>query len=93
MHPTGVHPTGAQATDAWRSAGVWDAFTNARRIALIGASDRSRFTNNPLAANDALGFSGEIFLVNLRRDTVLGRAACTWVCARTLASGPIRRPN
>ena len=71
----GGHRRGAPTTDAWRSAAVWDAFTNARRIALIGASDRSRFTANLLAANEALGFGGEILLVNPRRDTVQGRAA------------------
>lgn len=67
--------SGSGIPDAWRSAAVWDALTNARRIALVGASDRSRFTANLLAANDALGFEGEIFLVNPRRDTVLGRPA------------------
>ena len=61
--------------DAWRSAAVWDAFTNARRIALVGASDRSRFTRQLLSGNDDFGFEGEIFLVNPRRDTVQGRAA------------------
>ena len=61
--------------DPWRSAAVWEAFTNAHRIALVGASDRSRFTANLLAANEALGFGGEILLVNPRRDTVQGRAA------------------
>lgn len=66
---------GSGMPDAWRSAAVWDALTNARRIALVGASDRSRFTANLLAANEALGFEGEMFLVNPRRDTVLGRPA------------------
>ena len=61
--------------DAWRSAAVWNAFTNARRIALVGASDRSRFTRQLLSGNDDFGFEGEIFLVNPRRDTVQGRAA------------------
>ena len=65
----------AGGQDAWRSAAVWNAFTNPRRIALVGASDRSRFTRQLLAANDAFGFGGEIFLVNPRRDTVQGRAA------------------
>lgn len=70
----GDDPGGGRPVDAWRSAAVWNAFTGARRIALIGASDRSRFTANLLAANEALGFSGEILLVNPRRDTVQGRA-------------------
>ena len=65
----------SQITDAWRSAAVWDAFTNARRIALVGASDRSRFTRQLLSGNEDFGFEGEIFLVNPRRDTVLGRPA------------------
>lgn len=67
--------TGTDGAGAWRSAAVWNAFTNARRIALVGASDRSRFTKQLLSGNEDFGFEGEIFLVNPRRDTVQGRPA------------------
>ena len=69
------HRGGTRPREAWRSAAVWDAFTNARRIALVGASDRSRFTRQLLSGNEDFGFEGEIFLVNPRRDTVLDRPA------------------
>lgn len=73
--PTAGSGGSPETPDSWRSAAVWDAFTNARRIALVGASDRSRFTRQLLSGNEDFGFEGEIFLVNPRRDTVQGRPA------------------
>jgi hypothetical protein len=45
----------------------WEALTNPRRIALVGASGRESsvsFTSRFLQTNDELGFTGDIFLID-----------------------------
>jgi acetate---CoA ligase (ADP-forming) len=54
----------------------WQAISNPRRIALVGASGRESsvsFTSRFLQTNVDLGFTGEIFLVNPSRSEILGR--------------------
>ncbi len=54
----------------------WEAITNPRRIALVGASGRESsvsFTSRFLQTNDELGFTGEIFLINPTRSEIMGR--------------------
>jgi acyl-CoA synthetase (NDP forming) len=67
------------AGDRWAprlSRAGWEAISNPRRIALVGASGRTSsvsFTSRFLQTNQALGFTGEIFLVNPARAEILGR--------------------
>jgi len=54
----------------------WEAITNPRRIALVGASGRESsvsFTSRFLQTNDDLGFTGDIFLINPSRSEIMGR--------------------
>jgi acetate---CoA ligase (ADP-forming) len=54
----------------------WEAITNPRRIALVGASGRESsvsFTSRFLQTNDELGFTGDIFLINPARSEIMGR--------------------
>jgi acetyltransferase len=54
----------------------WEAITNPRRIALVGASGRESsvsFTSRFLETNDDLGFTGDIFLINPTRSEIMGR--------------------
>lgn len=54
----------------------WEAITNPRRIALVGASGRESsvsFTSRFLQTNDELGFTGDIFLINPTRSEIMGR--------------------
>jgi acetate---CoA ligase (ADP-forming) len=53
----------------------WEAMTNPRRIALVGASGRESsvsFTSRFLQTNDDLHFAGEIFLINPARSEIMG---------------------
>ncbi len=64
----------------------WEAISNPRRIALVGASGRASsvsFTSRFLQTNDDLGYTGEIFLINPRRSEIMGRK-----CWPDLASLP-----
>ena len=52
---------------------AWQALTNPRSIALVGASGRPSsvsFTVRFLQTNAQLGYTGEIFLINPSRDTI-----------------------
>ena len=54
----------------------WEAISNPRRIALVGASGRESsvsFTSRFLQTNDELGFRGDIFLINPTRSEIMGR--------------------
>src|ERR1700684_2780269 len=54
----------------------WEAITNPRRIALVGASGRESsvsFTSRFLQTNDDLHFTGDIFLINPTRSEIMGR--------------------
>jgi acetate---CoA ligase (ADP-forming) len=54
----------------------WEAISNPRRIALVGASGRESsvsFTSRFLQTNEALGFTGDIFLINPTRSEIMGR--------------------
>jgi acyl-CoA synthetase (NDP forming) len=54
----------------------WEAISNPRRIALVGASGRASsvsFTSRFLQTNEDLGFTGEIFLINPGRSEIMGR--------------------
>ncbi len=54
----------------------WEAISNPRRIALIGASGRESsvsFTSRFLQTNKELGFGGEIYLINPSRSEIMGR--------------------
>ena len=54
----------------------WEAISNPRRIALVGASGRESsvsFTSRFLQTNDELGFTGDIFLINPTRSEIMGR--------------------
>jgi acyl-CoA synthetase (NDP forming) len=65
----------------------WKAFSNPRSIALVGASGRISsvsFTTRFLDTNRDLGYSGEIFLINPTRDTILDRK-----CWKNLSSLPV----
>ena len=64
----------------------WEAITNPRRIALVGASGRESsvsFTSRFLQTNDDLHFAGEIFLINPARSEIMGHK-----CWPNLASLP-----
>lgn len=64
----------------------WEAISNPRRIALVGASGRASsvsFTSRFLQTNEALGYTGEIFLINPARSEIMGRK-----CWPDLASLP-----
>jgi len=64
----------------------WEAISNPRRIALVGASGRTSsvsFTSRFLQTNHDLGFTGDIFLINPSRSEILGRK-----CYPDLASLP-----
>jgi acetate---CoA ligase (ADP-forming) len=66
----------------------WEAISNPRRIALVGASGRESsvsFTSRFLQTNEELGFTGEIFLINPTRSEIMGRK-----CWPTLAALPER---
>lgn len=82
-------PTEAGAVGNWSpqlSRAGWEAIANPRRIALVGASGRKSsvsFTSRFLETNDALGFRGEIFLINPSRSEIMGRK-----CWPNLASLP-----
>lgn len=65
----------------------WKAFSNPASIALVGASGRISsvsFTTRFLDTNRDLGYSGEIFLINPTRDTILDRK-----CWKDLSSLPV----
>jgi acyl-CoA synthetase (NDP forming) len=54
----------------------WEAISNPRRIALVGASGRESsvsFTSRFLQTNEELGFTGDIFLINPSRSEIMGR--------------------
>jgi acyl-CoA synthetase (NDP forming) len=54
----------------------WEAISNPRSIALVGASGRESsvsFTSRFLQTNHELGFTGEIFLINPTRSEIMGR--------------------
>ncbi len=54
----------------------WEAISNPRSIALVGASGRESsvsFTSRFLQTNDELGFTGDIFLINPTRSEIMGR--------------------
>jgi acetate---CoA ligase (ADP-forming) len=54
----------------------WEAISNPRRIALVGASGRESsvsFTSRFLQTNEELGFTGDIFLINPTRSEIMGR--------------------
>jgi acetate---CoA ligase (ADP-forming) len=54
----------------------WEAISNPRRIALVGASGRESsvsFTSRFLQTNDQLGYTGDIFLINPTRSEIMGR--------------------
>src|ERR1700689_1576135 len=54
----------------------WEAISNPRRIALVGASGRESsvsFTSRFLQSNEDLGYTGEVFLVNPHRSEIMGR--------------------
>jgi len=79
----------SSASDLWTprlSRAGWEAISNPRRIALVGASGRMSsvsFTSRFLQTNDDLGFTGEIFLINPSRSEIMGRK-----CWPDLASLP-----
>jgi len=72
-------PTEPYAAGKWTprlSRAGWEALTNPRRIALVGASGRESsvsFTRRFLETNDHLGFTGDIFLINPNRSEIMGR--------------------
>ncbi len=84
-----VRPAMSSASDHWTprlSRAGWEAISNPRRIALVGASGRTSsvsFTSRFLQTNDDLGFTGEIFLINPSRSEIMGRK-----CWPDLASLP-----
>jgi acyl-CoA synthetase (NDP forming) len=54
----------------------WEAISNPRSIALVGASGRESsvsFTSRFLQTNHELGFTGDIFLINPTRSEIMGR--------------------
>jgi acetate---CoA ligase (ADP-forming) len=54
----------------------WEAISNPRSIALVGASGRESsvsFTSRFLQTNQELGFTGDIFLINPTRSEIMGR--------------------
>src|ERR1700677_3020212 len=54
----------------------WEAISNPRSIALVGASGRESsvsFTSRFLQTNDELGYTGDIFLINPTRSEIMGR--------------------
>jgi acetate---CoA ligase (ADP-forming) len=54
----------------------WEAISNPRSIALVGASGRESsvsFTSRFLQTNQELGFTGDIFLINPIRSEIMGR--------------------
>jgi acetate---CoA ligase (ADP-forming) len=64
----------------------WEAISNPRRIALVGASGRTSsvsFTSRFLQTNDDLHYSGQVFLINPSRSEIMGRK-----CWPDLASLP-----
>lgn len=64
----------------------WEAISNPRRIALVGASGRTSsvsFTSRFLQTNDDLHYAGRIFLINPSRSEIMGRK-----CWPDLASLP-----
>ena len=79
----------ASAGSGWTprlSKAGWEAISNPRRIALVGASGRASsvsFTSRFLQTNEALGYTGEIFLINPGRSEIMGRK-----CWSDLASLP-----
>lgn len=59
------------------------ALLNPGTIAIVGASERSDFTDKVLRNNNSRGFSGKIYLVNPKRETVFGQR-----CYRSLEEVP-----
>lgn len=58
------------------SPAAWQALTNPRSIALVGASGRASsvsFTTRFLGTNAQLGYGGDIYLINPNRDTIFER--------------------
>ncbi len=51
----------------------WDALLRPKRVALVGASERKRYSNLVVKNMASLGFEGEILFVNPNRDTVYGQ--------------------
>jgi acyl-CoA synthetase (NDP forming) len=84
-------PTEPGVTTNWTprlSRAGWEAITNPRRIALVGASGRESsvsFTSRFLQTNDELSFTGDIFLINPARSEIMGRK-----CWPNLAALPER---
>jgi len=65
----------------------WKAISDPASIALVGASGRSSsvsFTPRFLETNAALGYRGDIYLINPNRETILDRK-----CWRDLSSLPV----
>src|SRR5689334_5241674 len=52
-----------------------DAFLNPRSVAIVGASERSRWSNVTFDNLTRLGFEGEVHLVNRRGEPAYGRTA------------------
>jgi acetate---CoA ligase (ADP-forming) len=69
-------PSGSERWTPRLSRAGWEAISNPRRIALVGASGRASsvsFTSRFLQTNEDLGFTGEIFLINPSRSEIMGR--------------------
>ncbi|MGV8951038.1 MAG: acetate--CoA ligase family protein [Cypionkella sp.] len=69
-----IHARIGDETQQLSHAG-WQALTNPKAIALVGASGRASsvsFTSRLVETNAGLGFSGELFLVNPSRDEIFG---------------------
>ncbi|HEY8333860.1 MAG TPA: acetate--CoA ligase family protein [Tardiphaga sp.] len=52
-----------------------DALLNSRSIAIVGASERPSAGRNILVSLERMGYSGDIYPINPKRDTILGRTA------------------
>lgn len=72
LHNTNLPLSPGITEDGWR------ALSRPRNITLVGASGKVgplNFTSGLIEANKALGYQGEIYLINPRHDQIFGRKA------------------
>jgi acyl-CoA synthetase (NDP forming) len=84
-----IHAPMTDAISPHLSPAGWQALTNPKAIALVGASGRASsvsFTSRLVETNAALGFGGGLYLVNPTRDEIFGQKA--WKSVSELPVSP-----
>lgn len=84
-----IHAPLKEAISRHLTSAGWQALTNPKTIALIGASGRASsvsFTSRLVETNAALGFGGQLFLINPTRDEIFGQKA--WKSVSEIPASP-----